>query len=320
MKRLKRIVGPLSLVVTLLALSFAAYRLWTMGGSIWDALSSERALAAMLGGGVAYAFIALLLVVAWRLLLVSFGETPSLSSCIAIYGRTQIAKYLPGNFLHLPGRHMMGAALGIGHRALVASAVYEIVGLIAASVAVSLALLTGEQLAPGGATPVQLVVLLALLLGAPVILQLLATWTGLAPRLGLPDRSARETARLWLPAVALYVAFFLLTGLLLWAVGFSVLAPVDMKTMVAAYAIAWLAGFVVPGAPAGLGVREATMIVLLSGVCPEAVAVSIAVAGRLVVTLGDVVLFGLSFLFQIGRAGPAHDADEAAPPSEQGSR
>lgn len=317
MRRLKRIGGSLSVLVTLLALSFAGYRLWTMGGKTWDALSADRALAAILGGGIAYACIALLLVVAWRLLLLSFGETPSLSSCIAIYGRTQIAKYLPGNFLHLPGRHMMGAALGIGHRALVASAVYEIVGLMAASVAVSLALLTGEQSAPGGATPVQLVVLLALLLGVPVMLQVLGTWTGLAPRLGLPDRSPGETVRLWLPAVALYVAFFLLTGLLLWAVGSAVLASVEMKLMVAAYAIAWLAGFVVPGAPAGLGVREATMIVLLSGVCPESVAVSIAVAGRLVVTLGDVVLFGLSFLFQSGQAGRAGGA---VPPSARGSR
>jgi hypothetical protein len=40
-----------------------------------------------------------------------------------------------------------------------------------------------------------------------------------------------------------------------WATGFIVMGS---------YVIAWLAGFVTPGAPAGIGVREAVLVILLA--------------------------------------------------------
>jgi hypothetical protein len=58
--------------------------------------------------------------------------------------------------------------------------------------------------------------------------------------------------------------------------------------------LAWVAGFVVPGAAAGVGVREAVPIVALDGpLGPEASAV-VALAFRLVTTAGEGVFCALA--------------------------
>lgn len=56
---------------------------------------------------------------------------------------------------------------------------------------------------------------------------------------------------------------------------------------VGAYALSWAAGFLVVIAPAGLGIREAAMVLTLSRVMPLADAAAVAAASRVVQTVGD---------------------------------
>ena len=58
-----------------------------------------------------------------------------------------------------------------------------------------------------------------------------------------------------------------------------------------AYAFAWLLGFVVVFAPSGFGIREATLIALLSPQLGTAPAVLVAVTLRLANTVGDLLAF-----------------------------
>jgi hypothetical protein len=57
------------------------------------------------------------------------------------------------------------------------------------------------------------------------------------------------------------------------------------------FAVAWLAGYVVPGAPGGLGVREAMMVLLLSPILGAGTAVGLGVTLRVTTTVGDAVAF-----------------------------
>ena len=59
-----------------------------------------------------------------------------------------------------------------------------------------------------------------------------------------------------------------------------------------AFAVAWIAGFITPGSPAGLGVRETILIGILSPVYGLGIAAGIAIALRAVTTLAD----GLTFV------------------------
>jgi glycosyltransferase 2 family protein len=57
----------------------------------------------------------------------------------------------------------------------------------------------------------------------------------------------------------------------------------------AGFALAWTAGLVVPGAPGGLGVFEAALLLRLGFAIPEAPLLAIAISYRLVVTLADLL-------------------------------
>jgi glycosyltransferase 2 family protein len=62
---------------------------------------------------------------------------------------------------------------------------------------------------------------------------------------------------------------------------------VDWFSITLLFSSAWVVGYVVPGAPGGLGVREAMMVVLLAPLTGEAVATGLAVSMRLTTLLGD---------------------------------
>jgi hypothetical protein len=57
----------------------------------------------------------------------------------------------------------------------------------------------------------------------------------------------------------------------------------------AGFALAWTAGLVVPGAPGGLGVFEAVLLLRLAFAVPEAPLLAVVISYRLVSTLADLI-------------------------------
>ncbi|MBB6118780.1 lysylphosphatidylglycerol synthase domain-containing protein [Nocardiopsis algeriensis] len=89
---------------------------------------------------------------------------------------------------------------------------------------------------------------------------------------------------------------------LTWAVGGG---PLDsLLPAVGAYALAWTLGLLAVFAPAGLGVREAVLVVALAPVVDAGSALVVAVLSRLVMTAADMAWAGLSVL-------PAHSPEPA---------
>ena len=58
-------------------------------------------------------------------------------------------------------------------------------------------------------------------------------------------------------------------------------------TLTGIFALAWVAGFLTPGAPGGLGVREAILVAALDPIYGGAPALAVTVCLRLVTTAGD---------------------------------
>ena len=55
------------------------------------------------------------------------------------------------------------------------------------------------------------------------------------------------------------------------------------------FALAWTVGLVVPGAPGGLGVFEAVLLLRLAFAVPEAPLLAVVISYRLVSTLADLI-------------------------------
>ena len=72
----------------------------------------------------------------------------------------------------------------------------------------------------------------------------------------------------------------------------------DMAVVVSSYIAAWLIGMITPGAPAGVGVREAILLFLLSMFSPANVLIAI-VYSRIVTVLGDFIFYLFSYVVKV---------------------
>lgn len=219
---------------------------------------------------------------------------------IRIFLISQIGKYLPGNVGHLLGRIYLSSRAGIpGTRAGLA------LGLELAATALSCALLVAGLFVfdrlTGGALGLRLPLEVApswddMLLPGLLVLLLAAV----AVLVGRNGGSARGWLVLFLSGTLMISVALVLAalGVLLILTGLE--PPMDGAahlTVVAAFLISWLAGFVTPGSPAGIGVREFVFLTLLQEThAPETLALTIA-AFRVVTLTGDLVAWcvGLTF-------------------------
>ena len=259
---------------------FVALRLRDYGAKIDFSRFDSQAWLGVAGLTLIYGASNLMLAMAWWNLLKQFGANTSRRWAIRVYGISQIAKYVPGNIFHLAGRQAMGAVAGLSNWSLAMSTVWEL-GMISATGGL-FGLLALPLLVPG--SPVTASTgLFAASIGIAVIL--------LLRFIGLP--AAR--------AFGWYVGFLVISALLfVWLVELLVdnhAAGVGFwLSLGGAYVLAWLAGLVTPGAPAGVGVRELVLLFLLKGVVGEADLLLAVVLGRAVTVAGDLGFFGVSIL------------------------
>ena len=114
---------------------------------------------------------------------------------------------------------------------------------------------------------------------------------------GLPDRSlglgapGASLQRYPLVPLAGELAFVLVrfSGFACCVLAFDVAPLLPWNQWLGGFALAWTLGLVVPGAPGGLGVFEAALLLRLGGLVPEAPLLAIALSYRLVTSLADLL-------------------------------
>lgn len=301
MKRALTLAGALLCIA---AIAFFGVRIAEAGVGV-PAAGWRRAALPLAAAAVAYAAAVVLLSLQWSLLVAGRIR----SAVVASYMVAQFGKYIPGNVFQFVGRHALGRELGIAHAVLARAALYEIAFLVsAAGVVAGLFVDVVPQglewlrplLAAGGAA------------GLAAMLAL--------PRLGSHPLLLPMPPHLWARLVVGYLAFFAAFGLLY--VGclalFGVAAGFGAPT--GAAALGWILGFVVPGAPAGAGLREATMALVPTGTPAQAAAVLGAIVAFRVVTMGGDFIAFLSGLWlrHHGRNRGAGDRDTATPVAAAG--
>lgn len=237
----------------------------------------------------------------WKMLLGSLGHPRGWLDCLTIYALAQFGKYLPGNVGHHVGRVIMASRVGVPAVVTLQTQVIEMawaIGVAAGVALLGLWLLLGDVPGPGGIATNGLL-LLALVAGA-LLLPRGTLW--LAQTL-LPRKFARISGgavlsppgnRVMVAVGLLYLLTFLMVGLLLDLLaryGFDA-ANSHVLMLTTIFAWSWIAGYLSPGAPAGLGVREAVMVSMLTPIYGGGTAVGLGLALRVVTTLGD----GLAFL------------------------
>lgn len=304
MKLAWRLLGWLVAVVIAGYFLWFAFRTFSLQDLIY--LTTPPVIAAILLGACLYALIIPITGAAWAMLLRCQGESWSTTNLTAILAVTQLAKYVPGGVMQPVGRAVISMQKGMELRAFTASVIQETVLAISASVAVGVSLLL---LSPFGFYQIPVGyrnVVLAGALVAVVLVLFLASGSGLLLRSASKShwlspvwRAIGPTpgARTTLSSFLAYCLNYLLIGLGIWIVGQSLGlgASGNYLLLTAAFALAWLLGFAMPGAPAGLGVREGVLTVLLASVVAHGHILTLVIAVRLMTVIGDGLCFGVGF-------------------------
>lgn len=329
MKRWLRWLGSLLAIAG--SVVFIGFVLRTLDFASLREHLNPRSLVALGIATLLYTFVMPLSALAWQRTLAALGHRERLFPLVAIVSATQVGKYLPGNVGHHVGRMGLSLALGIPLATLVASMAYEVALLLLAHLFIALA--SGALSGPGLAVLLRLgngdhaipvaVAIATLGLGAlPLLSRLLPRLTGVV----LKRRDASAPPLLPLPmttmveVLGLYAIAMLLTGGGLAALSHGLFPgePIDYALLVAAFTLAWAIGFVTPGAPAGLGVREGLLLLMLAHGLGTANAALLILMLRIATTLGDLLCF-VAGLAMMPRARALRARSEApAPPADDG--
>jgi len=241
----------------------------------------------------------------WTWVLRDLNQPVPYVQFIQVYLKTNIAKYLPGNVWHYYGRIVAAKNANVSTGAATLSVLLE--PLLMAAAALIIVVVFGSQFAVNqtSLTPqiLQFVILVVILCGVhpwflnPVVqclnrLKNKKSIDNTQPRfvVNLERYPLRpllgELGFLWLRSLG-----FILTIFAIYPINLS-----QISLLVGAFSVAWLLGLVVPGAPGGLGVFEATAIALLQHRFPSAVVISAIALYRLISILAETAGAALAWL------------------------
>ncbi|MEH2143190.1 lysylphosphatidylglycerol synthase domain-containing protein [Nostoc sp.] len=241
----------------------------------------------------------------WTWILQELNQPISSPQFIQVYLKTNIAKYLPGNIWHHYGRIMAAKNANISAGAATLSVLLEPLLMLAA--ALIIIVLCSSQFAAANTT---LVLQILQLLSLAVVLCAIHPWF-LNPLIrflyGLKAKKSAVTTETTVPfSLKSYPLRPLLgelgfmglrgTGFILTMFALDSLNVNQIPLLLGAFSCAWLLGFIIPGAPGGLGVFEATAYELLRHHFPAALVFSAIALYRLISILAETVGAALAWL------------------------
>jgi uncharacterized membrane protein YbhN (UPF0104 family) len=253
--------------------------------------------------GVGFSLLSLLVnAAAWGVVLRWLGHRPRWSAAVLLFLASNLRKYLPGGVWHLLARVRALQAPASPESPLQEPPLRTPQALVAVLLDPLLAAVAALALVPFGGWQAGLALLCLL-----PLLVLLPRW--LNPlMLRLEQQRARQLAERglleiaaeepppplpgypWPPLLAeLMFVLLRFAGFACCVQAFDLSFAIGWGGWLAGFALAWTAGLVVPGAPGGLGVFEAVLLVRLAAVVPEAPLLAVVISYRLVSTLADLL-------------------------------
>lgn len=288
-----RALDAIRIIVALLVLVAVVVAVWRNWSDVSTHLG-EIPPGALVGAFVLALSSPVLTQLGWRVLLADLGTRLPLPAGASVFFVGQLGKYLPGSVWSIVAQADMGSRLGVPRRRM------GVVGLLS----ILLSVLTGAMI---GIPAAPLLVarsgeVSSLWWFAPALVLLVLLWPrllnrGIATLLRLLRRDPLEHS-LTAPAIGLTSLWFVLAwltaggSLLLLAHAMAPETPVRdlVVTCVCGFALASAIGMFSVFVPAGVGVRDGVLALLLGALMPFPAAIAVVVVSRFFTVAADVLV------------------------------
>ena len=254
-----------------------------------------------LGGSIIMCMTVYIIAYGWKMILVVLSkQTVRYKDAFAIYAKANMGKYLPGNVMHYVERNLFARNLGLDQRAVLLSTMTEISGLVFVSVLVGIAF-EGKHLWNLLKVLIDYKYILVVLLLSCLLVLLILAFRKKIEEI-LKNINVKEFCKVFIKVCPAYFCFVLLGGIVM-GILFEAILPDVVTTkvllrIVASYTIAWVVGFMIPGSPGGIGVREFVLLFLLGEYFPEDILLANIVLHRFISIVGDALAYASSLLLK----------------------
>ena len=287
--------------VMLFSLIFIARAFSSFDIEFSSLLSPKHAL--FLGISLMAATLAVILsALGWKMTIEFFsGNKVNSQAAFYIYAKSNLGKYLPGKVGHYVGRQLFGASMGMSQTQLAVASVFEVMYTVTSAVLLSFASARNEiHSIIGSLFPAANILLI---LSVSIILCIFAAFLFRKNIYFKEILMLIKTKGFWgllLKTLLIVSVNFLMGGAaFVLIVGINVpITEGSTAAIFAAYVASWLIGFLAPGVPGGIGVREAVLTLMLSHLYPEKIILTAAVFQRLTMVGGDVTAWIISAILR----------------------
>ncbi len=278
-------------VFLLVALAAAAWAVVSRRAELAQALADMNPLVPVGAFALGVVYIVLTML-AWRSVLADLGSPLGLRVASELFYVSQLGKYVPGGVWNILAVAELGRDREIPQRRSVAAMLVSVLislvsGLFLAAASVPFA---PPALADRFGWALFTLPVFVVILLPPVLNRVL----GLALRvLRRPPLESPVTWRGVVTATAWTLAAWLVAGMQVWLLCVGMGASPSAATLglsIGGYALAWSVGFLAIFVPAGAGVREAILAIVLGGSLGAGGVIAVVLLSRAILTIADLLL------------------------------
>lgn len=286
-------------IITIIALIFILNTFKSMNFDVKYIKNPVSAVLLVIALAIGYAIMVYISSYAWKSILefIHKDKIP-LQEIITVYVRSNIGKYLPGNVMHFAGRNILAGKLGFKQLDITFCSIIEIIMLIFTDCVLSaiFALKNFRTVIKTVFSRIDLNVIYGVSIALVSIIILAVI---IIKKSSIMDRYKHfftiDFLKLVCKLFCIYGLTLVIPGVFLVvilkvALGCSITWQIILIT-ISASTISWVIGFIVPGAPGGIGVRESILLLILGAIYTNNIILLASILLRVASILGDVLAF-----------------------------
>jgi len=243
--------------------------------------------------------IALCNVTPWRLLVQAISNvTLSYRTALPVFVKANLMKYIPGNIFQYVGRNQLAIDQKLPHLEVAFATMLDVGLTVLSAGLISVIFLSSFVGELFRVHLLEYTVFIFLVLAVLLVLALLLFI--FRKKIKVLFRQYRhfftgKTVAKIIISLAYYLVVLLLSGLMFLVVLTFILGEqlpfVQGFQLITAYTLAWLVGFVTPGAPAGIGIKELVMVSVTGNLLSYQTIALAMVIMRILMIIADILAF-----------------------------